>query len=207
MQRLVRPTAGCVIVAALSGLAGCARECSDHPEPSVRPANEWPIRTLDLDGRPHEFWKPEAPATVVLFTRTDCPIANRYAPDIRRLYEQYHPRGVNFFQIYVDPHETADAIRQHLRDYRYPCPGLRDPEHTLVAFCHATATPEAVVFGKDRVVTYQGRIDDRYVDLGRPRDESSTHDLADAIDATVAGRPVAVPRTKAVGCLIADVKD
>ena len=98
------------------------------------------------------------------------------------------------------PASRRDTVRRHLAEYAYPCRGLLDPEHALVARCHATATPEAVVFGKDRAITYQGRVDDRYADLGRPRDEPTTHDLADAIEATVLGRPVAVPRTKAVGC-------
>jgi hypothetical protein len=45
------------------------------------------------------------------------------------------------------------------------------------------------------------------VDLAKPRPQPTTHDLADAIEATLQGRPVAVPRTKAIGCLIADLKE
>jgi hypothetical protein len=166
------------------------------------------IRLLDLDGRPFDLWQPDqAIVTVVLFTRTDCPISNQYAPEIRRLHETYHQRGVEFYLVYVDPREQADDIRRHLHEYGYPCQGLRDPGHTLVAHCGATATPEAVVFAKDRSISYLGRVDDLYADIGRPRAEPTTHELADAIEATILGRRVAQPRTTAVGCLIADVKD
>jgi hypothetical protein len=188
-------------------MIGCARDGSDRPAPTARPFVEPAVGLLDLDGRPFDLWGGPSAVTVVLFTRTDCPISNRYAPEIRRLYERYHPRDVEFYLVYVDPNETGDTVRRHLAEYGYPCPGLLDPKHEFVARCHATATPEAVVFGKDRAITYQGRVDDLYADLGRPRDEPTTHDLADAIEATVLGRPVAVPRTKAVGCVIADVKD
>ena len=116
-------------------------------------------------------------------------------------------RGVNFFLIYVDPREQPDDIRRHLREYGYPCPGLRDPMHTLVAYCRATTTPEAVVFGKGRTITYRGRVDDGYSDVGQPRSEATTHDLADAIESTISGTPVARPRTRAVGCSIADLRN
>ena len=184
-------------VAVLGVLAGCAREDARHSPP---------VRLLDLDGRPVDLWQSDA-VTVVVFTRTDCPIANRYAPDVRWLCEAYRPRGVEFALVYVDPNESAEAVCAHLRAYGYPCRGLRDPGHALVDRCGVRATPEAVVFAKDRSMTYRGRIDDRYVDVGRPRADPTTRDLADAIEATLAGEPVARPRTEAVGCPIADLWD
>ncbi len=166
------------------------------------------LRLLDLDDKPVELWKNGHDAiTVVIFTRTDCPIANRYAPEIRRLYDTFHQRGVEFVLIYVDPREQSEAIRRHLQEYGYPCPGLRDPQHTLVAHCKAITTPEAVVFNKDRSIAYAGRVDDLYLEVSKPRAEATTHDLADAIESTLLGQPVANPRTKAIGCLIADLKN
>jgi hypothetical protein len=209
MRPIVRVSAGCAVLVAFGAL-GCARDEGIRPTTSSAVAETQPAppRLLDLDGRPFDLWAPgRAAVTVVVFTRTDCPISNRYAPEIRGLYETYHKRGVDFFLVYVDPRESAVDVRRHLTEYGYPCPGLRDPQHALVAYCHATATPEAVVFDKDRTIAYRGRIDDLYADLTRPRAEPTTHDLADAIESTLLGRPVANPRTTAVGCVIADVKD
>ena len=79
----------------------------------------------------------------------------------------------------------ADAIRRHLREYNYPCPGLRNPRHTLVDYCQATTTPEAVVFNRDQTMAYRGRINNLYEELGQPRAEATTHELADAIEATL----------------------
>ena len=67
-------------------------------------------------------------------------------------------------------------------------------------------TPEAVVFDADRKIAYRGRIDDLNADLGNARSAATKHDLADAIEATLAGQPVAEPVTKAVGCYIEDLK-
>jgi hypothetical protein len=198
------------IAIVLTGVLGCAQRESEQLNlraaantASKRP----PIGLLDLKGNPFDLWPRErSPITVVLFTRSDCPISNRLAPEIRQLYELYHPKGVEFYLVYVDPDEPSEAIRHHLQEYGYPCPGLRDPQHALVAYCRVTTTPEAVVFDRDRTMTYVGRVNNLYEELGRPRAEATTHELADAIESTVQGRPVAIPRAKAIGCPIADLR-
>jgi hypothetical protein len=163
---------------------------------------------FDLDGKAFDFWKQvQTRLTVVVFTRSDCPISNRFAPEIRRLYDKHQPQGVDFYLVYIDPRETPDRIRRHLTEFAYPCSALHDPRHALVQHCNATRTPEAALFNRDGKLVYVGRINDLYLDLGSPRAAPTTHDLDSAIESTVAGRPVAAPRTEAVGCPIADLKD
>ena len=119
-----------------------------------------------------------------LFTSTDCPISNRYAPEVRRLEELFGPKGVAFRLVYPNPAEPAAAIREHMSAFAYgeAAVALRDPAHALVKFVHATVTPEAAVYAGGRVV-YRGRIDDRHVDLGVDRPAATTRDLADALSA------------------------
>lgn len=196
--------------AVLCVVLGCARQqpaaSSAAPTSAVVPASGQPS-LLDVNDHPFDLWEDTgANGTVVIFTRTDCPVSNRYAPEVRRLYEEFHPQGVRFFLIYVDPKETADAIRAHLAEYDYPCPGLRDPRHRLVNETGATVTPEAVVFDSQQKIAYRGRIDNLYVDFGKARDAATRHELADAITATLAGEPVAEPEIEAVGCYIEDVE-
>jgi hypothetical protein len=146
-------------------------------------------------------------AIVLLFTGTDCPVSNRYAPEVRRLAAKFGPRGVMFRLIYPNPSDNPDAIRDHMADFGYAgaTEAFRDPEHALVKLSGATITPEAAVYVGERLV-YRGRIDDRYVDLGRERPSATVHDLADALTAVLSGSPVAHPVTQAVGCFIADFK-
>jgi len=180
--------------------------CSDRAQPLARDLSR-SAELLDLDGR--AITLPQAPQdqlVVAIFTRTDCPISNRYAPEVRALCERFELQGVAFYLVYVDPRETSDSIRAHLAEYEYPCAALRDPQHALVAATGATVTPEAVVIDRDGQIKYRGRISDQHVALGTSRSWASRHDLAEAIEATLAGRPVAEPVTKAVGCYIEDVK-
>jgi len=153
---------------------------------------------------------PSARAVVLLFTRTDCPISNRYAPEIKRVYEAYAKQGVQFYLVYPDRDETAAAIEKHRSEFGYPMPAVQDLAHEWVARAHASVTPEAAVFvpaGKHEWrLVYHGRIDDRYIDFGKSRREPSVHDLQNAIDAALAGRKVAQAETKAIGCFIADLR-
>jgi peroxiredoxin len=208
MFRNCKRGAGIAVVVAAS-LVGCARQepgaSSATPAAAILPGlDQSPL--LDVNDRRFELWdETDAKATVVVFTRTDCPVSNRYAPEVARLYHEFQAQGVRFFLVYVDPKETSDTVRKHLEEYDYPCPGLRDPGHRLVRETGAKVTPEAVVFDAQQKITYRGRIDNLYADFGKARDEATTHDLADALTATLAGKPVAEPETQAVGCYISDL--
>ena len=144
--------------------------------------------------------------TVLIFVSTDCPVSNRYAPEIKRLYSEFVDRGVRFRLVYPNPLDAEDAISRHIREYGYPPIAERDSDHDLVKMAGATITPEAAVFDSRGRLVYLGRIDDRFVELGRERPSATRHDLRDAITALVAGKPVSPSRTQAVGCFIADMK-
>jgi len=148
----------------------------------------------------------DAKAFVFVFISTDCPISNRYAPEIRRVEEEFVRAGVRFWLVYADTDTSADAIRNHISDYRLPKQVLRDPRHSLVRLAQARVTPEASVFLPGGRLVYHGRIDNRYADLGKERPEATQHDLEDVVKAILQGRPVPYPTAKAVGCYIPEPK-
>jgi hypothetical protein len=138
----------------------------------------------------------------LFFTRTDCPIANRYAPEIKRVCADYAAAGLECLLVYVDGHLTAGDVREHATAFGYALPAILDGEHALVAQAGATITPEVAVFARGGTLEYRGRIDDLYVELGRPRRAPTERDLRDALDDLVAGRTVRRPQTQATGCYI-----
>ena len=159
----------------------------------------------DLNGRPINPWRTsQGRVVVLLFVRTDCPIANRYAPAIARLREEFRGK-TDFWLVYPDPKETSDRIRAHLSAFRLAMPALRDVRHTLVERSRATITPEAAVFDGAGQLIYHGRIDNWYEDYGRSRPKPTTHELQDAIRAALDGRPAVPEHANAVGCYIADL--
>lgn len=201
-----------VISIAPFAISGCASSQADREHAELDGGNKpAPSRAIDpglvdLDGKPLNLSAQEpSPVTVTIFTRTDCPISNRFAPEVRRLHEEFHPRGVQFYLVYVDPNQAPDAIRRHVNEFQYPCRAARDTRHSLVKRCGATITPEAAVFDSSGNVVYLGRINDLYVQLGQARSRPTTRDLADAIEATLQNKPAPQSRTEAVGCIIADL--
>ena len=56
-----------------------------------------------------------------------------------------------------------------------------------------------------RNVLYRGRIDDRYIEFGKDRPEPTVRDLERALDAIIAGKPVPVRETRAIGCILSDL--
>jgi hypothetical protein len=146
---------------------------------------------------------PAAPlATVDLFVATDCPIANGYAPEIERLHDAYLAKGISFRLVFPDRDLTEETVRRHLADYGLTVPFVIDRDHAFVKRASATTTPEAVVFDPKGVILYQGRIDNRYSDLGDRRGTVTELYLRDALDAILAGKRPAVAKTEAIGCLI-----
>ena len=164
------------------------------------------VRVRDLDDRSIDPLKPPAgtKAMAFLFVSVECPISNRYAPEVRRLYDKFTAQGISFSLVYPNPVEPVAAIRRHLKDYSYPMRALRDPRHDLVKLAGATITPEAVVIDPQGRVLYRGRIDDRYVSLGLERPVATRHDLDEALTDITAGKTPRQATTQAVGCFIAD---
>jgi AhpC/TSA family len=193
--------------AAIASLAGCSEQHGDVAPTIGAVLDTNRLQLLDLDGKSIDLRTASAGLIrVAVFTRSDCPVSNQAAPEIRSLYNDFHPQGVDFYLVYVDPNQRPDEIREHLRQYEYPCDAVRDPAHSLVAQTGATVTPEAVIFDKDWRIAYRGRINDKYEEVGKPRSSTNRHDLRDAIESTLAGKPVAEPIVTAVGCYIRDLK-
>ena len=140
-------------------------------------------------------------ATVVLFVMSDCPISNRYAPEVVRLHEEF-AGTVRFWLVYVDVHRPVDELREHRASFGYPFGALRDVAGALVTLAGATVTPEVAVFDAGQRLIYRGRIDDRFVSFGVARAAPRTRDLRDRLTRVVAGEVVAFSETPAVGCYI-----
>lgn len=202
--RKTRLVLDAIVVLAASLATGCGPESrSDGPKAiqASTTASTW----LDLSGQPVDpFQRTESKATVFVFISTDCPISNRYAPELRRLRDQFVPQGVSWWLVYHDPELTVEAIHQHLREYQLPESVLRDPQHSLVRKAKVRVTPEAAVFTADGGLVYHGRIDNRYVDFGKERPAATEHDLQETLAAVLEGKPIPKGTATAVGCYIPD---
>jgi hypothetical protein len=160
----------------------------------------------DLDGHPIRDLAPaNARAVVLFFAASDCPISNRYIPEIERLDREFAPRGVTFWWVYPNPSDTAEVVRDHQEQFNLRGQIILDTAQRITRITHATITPEAALFVPDSSglrEVYLGRIDDRYIALGKERPAASTHDLESAIRSVLNRAPVQKPGGPSVGCSI-----
>ncbi len=161
---------------------------------------------LDLHGQPvSQLAGPGIRVVVLVFAASDCPISNRYVPEIARLNQEFSARGVRVWWVFPNSEDTAPIVSRHNADFAISESTVLDSRQTLVQLAHVDITPEAAVFAVDGNVlrqVYRGRIDDRYLSIGRERPQPDRHDLETAIAAALAGEPVPRPGGPPVGCSI-----
>lgn len=146
---------------------------------------------------------PRLPLTVYVFLAESCPISQQATLPLRALHGRYAAQGVRFVGVFPGGTATAASLAEFARTYAVPFALRLDPGQLLARRLGARTTPEAVVVAADdRTILYQGRLDDQYAGLGQRRTLSQHHELAEALADLAAGRPVATPRTQAVGCYI-----
>jgi hypothetical protein len=143
------------------------------------------------------------PARLMIFVTSDCPISNYYAPEIQDICTANQSKGLTCSLVYEDVDLDAPRMRAHLKEYGYhDIAAVIDHDRAVARRAGATVTPQAALFGPDGRIRYRGRIDNRYEAFGKTRRVVTEHDLRDAIEALLDGRPVATAETPAFGCYI-----
>ncbi len=164
-----------------------------------------------IDGQTHCL-KDYASAKVlaVIFTCNHCPTAQLYETRIKKLVADYQDRGVAFVAInpnnpeairldelgYTDVSDTFDEMKTRAAYRHFNFPYLYDGETQAVSRVYGpTATPHLFIFDSERKLRYDGRVDNN------PREANVTRrDARQALDEILAGKPVEVAHTPAIGC-------
>lgn len=140
-------------------------------------------------------------AYVLVFVDSCCPIVERYLPELQRLERIYRDRGIQFLAVNVGQTDTISTMAAQAVEHGVEFPFVKDVDYHVVEAVGVERTPETVVLNGDRILCYRGRIDDRYRISGQIA-EPTRHELADALEAILAGQPVTVATTPVEGCLI-----
>lgn len=148
-------------------------------------------------------WK-EKRAVVVVFLGTECPLVKLYGSRLVELANRYREKSVQIIGINANGHDTLQEIGHYVRVHNVNFPMLKDAGNRVADQFGAKRTPEAYLLDEQRVIRYQGRIDDQY-GVGYSRPGVTRQDLAVAIDELLAGKPISQPAVEAVGCHIGRV--
>src|SRR6516165_988041 len=150
-----------------------------------------------------------AKVLVVIFTCNHCPTAQAYEERIARLAADYRDKGLALVAVspndplavrldelgYTDIGDSFDDMKLHAKRRGFTFPYLYDGETQRVSTAYGVlATPQVFVFDKERILRYNGRIDD--AEIGKPKSD----DARNAIEDVLAGRAVRTSTTKVFGC-------
>jgi thiol-disulfide isomerase/thioredoxin len=150
----------------------------------------------------------DKPVLVVMFICNHCPYVKAVEDRLIRLARELAPRGVQFVAICSNdadnyPDDAFDQLAARWRERGYGFPYLHDEEQEVAHAFGAVCTPDIFVYdygdkGKDRRLAYRGRVDDSWKDESRV----TKRELAEAIEALVAGQRPSREQRPSMGCSI-----
>jgi peroxiredoxin len=138
-----------------------------------------------------------ANGTVLIFISTQCPVVRDYMERIGKLAADYKERGVNVIGINANASETIADVKAHIASNNLTFPVMKDKNNRVADQLGAERTPEVFFLDAGNKLVYHGRIDNH-----RNLSLVNSNDLREAIDATLAGKPVVKAEASAFGCTI-----
>jgi len=189
---------------ALAALAAGPLAAADTSAAIGKKVDNFTLR--DYRGQPVSLDEAGKDKVVVLaFLGVECPLAKLYAPRLAELAKKYEAKGVVLLGIDSNRQDSVTEIAAYARTHGIEFPILKDLNQSIADRVGAKRTPEVVVLDKSHAIRYRGRIDDQYgfkSNINYQKVTADENNLADAIDAVLAGKPVAKTEVAAQGCLI-----
>jgi peroxiredoxin len=94
--------------------------------------HEAPIFTLNsLNGNENSLAQSKGKLVVIHFATTWCPFCNAEAPNLEKLYEKYHDKGVDVFII--DVKEDKELVEKSFSRFKFSFPVLLDADGAVSA--------------------------------------------------------------------------
>jgi peroxiredoxin len=135
--------------------------------------------------------------TVLIFIAVQCPVSNGYNERMEKLAQDYKARGISVVGINANSTESAADVKDHAAKNNLTFPILKDNGNKIADSLGATRTPEAYFIDAGNKLLYHGRIDN-----SRDVSQVQSSELRDALEATLAGKPVGKATAPAFGCSI-----
>ncbi len=140
---------------------------------------------------------------IIAFTCNHCPYVIGSEERINQIHQDYSGRGIPLVAINSNaiehyPEDDFPSMIQRARDKKFKFAYLRDETQEVAGIYGAIKTPHFFVFNKVGLLVYRGRLDDH------PKDSqlATTHELRDALEELLEGRPITHSITEPIGCTI-----
>jgi peroxiredoxin len=154
------------------------------------------------DGVRHNFASVQGKnGTLIFFTCNHCPYVVGSEARMKELFTEVTAQGIAMVAIHSNetdqhPNDAFPLVIERMKEMGFGWLSLDDIQQFTARAYGAQRTPHYFLFDANGVLVYSGRMDNS------PRDASKaeTNELRDAVADLLAGRPVALPQTDAIGC-------
>lgn len=191
-----------VLMVVFAASAGVARAL---PPGSMAPE----FKGLDSNGVTHSLSEYRGKYVVLEWANRGCPYEQKHyhSGNMESLQRQWTGKGVVWLSIlssapgqqgYVTPTEENDYLKTMKAS---PTAALLDPTGAIGHLYNARTTPHMFVIDPAGKIVYQGAIDDKPTPDPSSLKTADNY-LNDALNAAMAGKPVATAVTKPYGCSV-----
>jgi len=141
--------------------------------------------------------------TLVIFSCNACPYAKAWEDRIVALGNSFSQKGIGVIQINAnDPQRVSDDSFEKMVE-RAKAKGMKfpyvvDATSNVARAFGATRTPEIYLFDGSNKLVYTGAVDGNSEDASAV--EAGEHFLKTALEAVLLSKPIAIKKTKAIGC-------
>ena len=148
----------------------------------------------------------KAKGFIITFTCNHCPYAIAYEDRINALDKKYAALGYPVIAINPNdeiqsPGDNFVSMQARAKEKKFTFPYLYDESQNVARKFGALRTPHIFLVQKEGekfVVKYIGAIDDNWENAAEVKEKYTEN----AVDALLAGKPVTIANTKAIGCTI-----
>jgi peroxiredoxin len=139
---------------------------------------------------------------LVMFLCAHCPFVKHVEAELARLGQDYASKGLGIVGISSNdaaayPEDAPKGLRAQAVRHHFTFHYLYDESQDVARAFGAACTPDFFLFEADNKLVYRGQLDG-----SRPGNEIPVdgRDLRAAIDAVMAGKPVASEQQASIGC-------
>jgi len=187
-----------ITLLAVALLVNARTPVADIPAPPIIGATIADFTLPDAGGASHTLASLRgSKGTVLIFIATQCPVSNGYNERMEKLAQDFKARGINVIGINANSTESVADVKDHATKNNLTFTILKDNGNKVADLLGATRTPEAYFLDAGNKLLYHGRIDN-----SRDITQVNSSELRDALEATLAGKPVAKATANAFGCSI-----
>ena len=163
----------------------------------------------DAKGTSHSLSQYKGKYVVLEWFNPECPFVKKHygSDNMQKLQAEYTDKGVIWLTIDSNAPGTegnlsADQAKRVMNSWKTRQTALLlDPQSKVAKLYGAKNTPNMVVINPDGKIVYEGAIDSKATP--NPADiPSSTNYVKNALDESLAGKPVSNAQTKPYGCSV-----